>query len=70
MKKLRICCMVSFIISLIALVVGALFHGYRIHPENATNYNLGVAMGILMLSLYALFLVIGIVLLIIYRRKK
>lgn len=69
MKKLKICYTISFIISLTALVVGALFHGYRIHPENTSNYNLGVTMGISMLSLFALFLVIGTLLLMIYRKK-
>lgn len=55
MKKLKICYLVSFMISLIALVVGAVFHGYRMHPENTANYNLGVTRGIAMLSICVLF---------------
>ncbi len=70
MKKIKICSIVSFLISLVALVVGACFHGYRIHPENIDKYNLGVQMGISMLSIFALFLLLGIILLIIYRKNK
>lgn len=35
-------------ISIIALTIGAFFHGYRIHPENVNNYKIGVTMGITM----------------------
>lgn len=69
MKRLKICYKISFVISLTALVVGSLFHRYRLHPENTSNYNLGVSMGISMLSMFLLFLVVGILLLIIYRNK-
>lgn len=70
MKKIRICYITSFIVSLIALIIGASFHGYRIHPENVENYNLGVTMGISMISVFGIFLLIGIFLLYIYKKKK
>lgn len=70
MKKVKGYCIASFIISFIALTVGAGFHSYRIHPENIIKYNLGVTMGISMLSIFALFFIIGIALLIVYRKKK
>lgn len=70
MKKIKTCSVVSFAISIVALVVGASFHGYRSHPENVSNYNLGVTMGIAMISVFAVFLIIGLILLIISRKKK
>ncbi len=70
MKKGRICSIISLIISAAALIIGASFHGYRIHPENVENYNLGVTMGILMIILFIVFLVIGLILLAIYKKNK
>ena len=35
-KNLKLLYLNSFIISFIALVVGASFHNYRSHPENVT----------------------------------
>ena len=57
-------------LAFISLVIGASFHDLRMHPENADNYNLGVNMGILMISLFALFLVAGLILLFIYKKKN
>lgn len=70
MKKLKVCCILSFVLSAVALTVGASFHGYRIHPENVENYNIGIAMGTYMLSAFGLFLIVGLILLIIYKKKK
>ena len=52
---------ISFVISVAALVTGSAFHGYRMHPENETNYQLGVTMGIVMISIFAITLGVGIV---------
>lgn len=70
MKKLKIGYLVFFVISLVALVVGASFHGYRIHPENVEKYNLGITMGISMIWIFGVFLILGIVLYIIYKKKR
>ena len=67
--KIKTCYIISFIISLISLIIGASFHEYRIHPENVEKYNLGVTMGIIMISIFIVFIIIGIILLIIYRKK-
>lgn len=60
---------VCYVLALCALVIGASFHGYRIHPENVEHYNIGVMMGIIMITLFAVFLVAGIVLSVIYKNK-
>ena len=52
---------ISFVISVAALAPGAAFHGYRMHPENEVNYQLGVTMGIVMISIFAVTLGVGIV---------
>ena len=69
-KNLKLLYLNSFIISFIALIVGASFHGYRIHPENVSHYNLGVKMGILMIIIFIVFLLIGLVCLILYLKKN
>ena len=53
-----------------SLFAGAFFHGYRINPENTEKYNIGVTMGIVMAVLFALFLLTGIILLILYKKKS
>lgn len=50
MKRKKIW-IIPLIVSILSLTIGASFHGYRLHPENAQNYNIGVAMGITMASI-------------------
>ena len=69
-KNLKLLYLNSLIISFIALVVGASFHGYRSHPENVINYNLGVKMGILMIIIFIVFLISGLVFLALYLKKN
>lgn len=61
----RIC----FGLSALCLAVGASFHGYRMHPENAQGYRLGVTIGITMIVSFALFFLTGIILTMIGKRK-
>lgn len=68
-NKLSLFSRISFGLAAVSLIISASFHGYRIHPENAAEYNLGVTMGIVMISAFAVFLAVGIVLLIIRKRK-
>lgn len=66
-KKISI---ILYIIAVLSLVIGASFHGYRIHPEDVTKYNIGVTMGIVMISLFVVSLLAGIILTILARRGK
>jgi len=43
------------------MVTGASFHGYRMHPEDVTKYNIGVTMGIVMISVFVISLIAGII---------
>lgn len=65
-KKLSI---IFYIIAGISLVIGAAFHGFRMHPENVATYNVGVTMGIVMVSICVVSLIVGIVLTILSRRE-
>ena len=67
-KKYKIAAAACFVGSLISLTVGASFHGLRMQPENTELFNLGVTMGIVMLSLSTLCITVGIIL-IIYGKK-
>jgi len=60
---------VFYIIAVVSLVIGAFFHGYRMHPENATKYNIGVTMGIVMISIFVVSVIVGIVLAILGRKE-
>jgi len=65
-KKIsRIC----YIIAVVSLVTGASFHGFRMHPENVAKYNIGVTMGIVMISIFVISLIAGIVLTILSRKE-
>lgn len=68
-NKIKIKRNIAFAISILALVFGASFHGYRIHPENVEKYNFGVLMGIIMIILFIIFLLIACGLQ-IYSKKK
>lgn len=70
MKKIRASWIVSLILSIVFLIIGASFHSYRSNPSTQEQYNLGVTMGILMISLFAIFFVSFIVLLIVDRHYK
>lgn len=67
MKRKKIW-IVPLVISILALVIGASFHGFRMHPENVQNYNLGVTMGITMASIAVISFVVFLILLIIYKK--
>lgn len=56
-------------LAVISLVIGASFHGYRMHPENVEHYNIGVTIGKTMITAFAIFLVAGLILTIIEKRK-
>lgn len=68
-KKLKIGFVAAFLLSLAALITGASFHGFRVQTENVEMYNLGVTMGVVMISLFGAFLFIGIALLEIYKKS-
>lgn len=58
------------VLSIIALVIGASFHEYRIHPENIENYNIGVTMGISMASVAGISFIIFIIMYAAYKKRK
>lgn len=60
---------ILYVISGVALIVGAAFHGYRMHPENVETYKIGVTMGIVMISIFAVSLIVGIILTILSRKE-
>lgn len=68
--NIKVLSRISYIISAISLIVGASFHGYRMHPEDLEKYNLGVTMGIIMMSAFVFFLLVGIILAIIQRKNR
>lgn len=70
MKKIKIAWICCFAIAAAALAVGASFHGYRINPDDAEKFKLGVAMGVSMLGIFAVFAAAGIVLFILWKKKK
>lgn len=59
---------VFYIIAVVSMVIGASFHGFRIHPEDVTKYNIGVTMGIVMISIFVVSLIAGSVLMILARK--
>lgn len=65
LKKIRI---FLFVLAGVSLVTGAAFHGLRMHPEDVSLYNLGVTMGIVMITLFAFFLLAGIIVMIVDKR--
>lgn len=70
MKRiLKITSVLSYILAAAALAVGASFHGCRMNTENIEIYNLGVTMGIVMIVIFSVFLVSGIVLTVVYKKK-
>jgi len=66
-KKVSI---ILYIIAVVALAIGASFHGFRMHPEDVAKYNIGVAMGIVMISIFVLSLIAGIILTILARKEE
>lgn len=67
-KSLKIASAACFCGSAVSLAVGASFHGLRMQQDDPELFNLGVTMGIVMLTLSTLFIAGGIVL-IIYGKK-
>ena len=68
--RIKIFSRICYGLSVISLVVGASFHGYRIHPEYVEHYNIGVTMGITMIMAFMIFLVAGILLTLMGKRKS
>lgn len=68
-SDLKIFSRISFGLAALSLIIGASFHGYRVHPENTENYDIGVTMGIAMISAFVIFLLAGIVLTFLRKRK-
>ena len=68
MRKLKKIWIILFVMAGLSLVTGASFHGFRMHPEDASLYNLGVTMGIVMITLFAFFLLAGIIVMIVDKR--
>ena len=60
----------ALIVSILSLIIGASFHGYRMHPEDVQTYNIGVAMGIAMASIAGISFVIFLIVLLIYKKRK
>jgi len=67
LKKYRI---LTLVIGVISLIVGASFHGLRTHPENASGYQLGCTMGIIMAMIAAVSFIAFAVLLFVGNRIK
>lgn len=61
---------VALIICVFSLIVGASFHGLRMHPENAEAYQLGCTVGIVAAIIAAVSFVIFIVLLVRSRKNR
>ena len=57
------------IIAAVSLVIGASFHGYRMHPEDVAKYNIGVTMGIVMISIFAISFIVAIIFTILTRKE-
>lgn len=68
--KYKILWRFPLVICIIALVIGASFHGYRIHPENIGNYNIGVTMGISMASVAGISFIVFIIMYVAYKKRK
>lgn len=60
---------ICYILAAISVIVGASFHGYRMHPEDITTYTMGVTMGISMISLAIAFIISGFACSFFYRRR-
>jgi len=65
-KKYSIIC---YILAIVALIVGAAFHNFRMNPEDLDRYTIGVTMGISMASLAGAFLISGFACTFFYRRR-
>jgi predicted membrane channel-forming protein YqfA (hemolysin III family) len=63
--KLKKCRVSALIIGIVSLIIGASFHGLRMHPENASAYHLGCTMGIILAVIAVVTLVTFAALLII-----
>ena len=67
--RIKIFSRICYGLAAVSLIVGASFHGYRIHPENVEHYNIGVTMGIAMITAFLIFLLAGILLTFIGKGK-
>ena len=67
LKKYRVS---ALIIGIVSLIIGASFHGLRMHPENASTYHLGCTMGIIMAIIAVISFVAFVALLVVGKRKS
>ena len=63
LKKIGI---IALIVSILSLIIGASFHGYRMHPEDVQTSNIGVAMA----SIAGISFVIFLIVLLICKKRK
>lgn len=66
--KSKVPWVVSLIICVTSLAVGASFHRLRMHPENVNAYRHGCTMGVVMASIAAIAFAAFIVLFVRYRK--
>lgn len=62
-------CVAALVISILSLIVGASFHGLRMHPENAEGYQLGCTIGTVAAIIASIAFVAFIVLLVRTRKQ-
>lgn len=62
--------LIPLVISIISLIVGASFHGLRMHPENVDSCNFGVTMGVTMAIIAAISFIVFVIMAIAYYRNK
>jgi len=60
---------IFYIIAAVSLGIGASFHGYRMNPDDVAKYNIGVMMGIVMISIFVISLIAGIVMTVLARKE-
>ena len=67
LKKYRVS---ALIIGIVSLIIGASFHGLRMHPENASAYHLGCTMGIILAIIAVISFIAFISILVVSKRKS
>lgn len=63
MNKYRVGWIISLILSIISLIIGALSHYLRLNTADSFLYNLGIFIGIIMICCFFIFLIIFLILL-------
>lgn len=67
---MKIVSRIFYIIAVVSLAMGASFHGYRMHPEDVSKYNIGITMGVVMISVFAISLIVAVILTILARKAE